>query len=127
MKNKIFTISCILILTSLVVLPNINAQEQLEIPENLLNKMTLTHIKIDGYGSSFYLASEFILNFGRSAYMRFNLDETSHIEINKFLDRSNIIELDGNYIINILGFVGYFKETENSITLNGYAFFVFWR
>ena len=46
--------------------------------------------------------------------------------VDSVIDASTI-ELDGNYIINILGFVGYFKETENSITLNGYAFFVFWR
>lgn len=126
MKKKIFSIACMLILI-IITIPSINAQETNEITTPLFNSMRLAHIKIEGTGSSFFIASEFVLGFGRSGYIRFKLDEGSHIEINKFLDKSNQVILDGNHVITIFGFVGYYKETELDFTLNGFTTLVFWK
>ena len=59
--------------------------------------------------------------------MRFNLDEGSHIEINKFLDTSNMVILDDSHVNTIFGFIGYYQETEMDITLNGFTTLVYWR
>ena len=127
MNKRIFSISCMLIFIFLAAFPMINAEEKLEAPTPLFNKMALAHIKIDGNGSSLIIAGEFVVGFGRCAYIRFNLDDTSHIEINKFLDRTNQVELDGSHVITIFGFVGYYRETDVSINLNGFTALVFWR
>ena len=124
MKKKIFSISCMLLFI-IVTIPSINAQEAIETP--IFNSMTVAHIKIEGTGSSFVIANDFVLGFGRGAYMRFKLNEDSHIEINKFLDTSNNIILDGSHVITIFGFIGYYQETEEQITLNGFTALVFWR
>jgi len=91
MKKKIFAISCMMLFMLITAIPSINAEETIETPTPLFNKMILAHIKIEGTGSSFTLASEFALGFGRSGYMRFKLDEGSHIEINKFLDKTTYL------------------------------------
>ncbi len=128
MKKKIFAISCMMLfMLMLVTIPSINAEKTMETPTPLFNKMRLAHIKIEGTGSSFTLASEFVLGFGRSGYMRFKLDEGSHIEINKLLDQSDMVILDGSHVITIFGFIGYYQETEMDITLNGFTTLVFWR
>ena len=126
MKKKIFSISCMLLFI-IVTIPSINAQEAIETPIPLFNSMTVAHIKIEGTGSSFVIANDFVLGFGRGAYMRFKLNEDSHIEINKFLDTSSNIILDGSHVITIFGFIGYYQETEEQITLNGFTALVFWR
>ncbi|MEE8565438.1 MAG: hypothetical protein V3S79_03525 [Candidatus Thermoplasmatota archaeon] len=126
MKKKIFSISCMLLFI-IVTIPSINAQEAIETPIPLFNSMTVAHIKIEGTGSSFVIANDFVLGFGRGAFMRFKLNEDSHIEINKFLDTSNNIILDGSHVITIFGFIGYYQETEEQITLNGFTALVFWR
>ena len=126
MKKKIFSISCILLFI-IVTIQSINDQETIETPIPLFNSMTVAHIKIEGTGSSFVIANDFVLGFGRGAYMRFKLNEDSHIEINKFLDTSNNIILDGSHVITIFGFIGYYQETEEQITLNGFTALVFWR
>jgi hypothetical protein len=125
-NKKILSFACILIFI-LSAIPIVNAEETNEAPLPLFDKMSLAHIKIDGSGSSFIIAGEFILGFGRCAYMRFKLEEESHIEINKFLDQSNIITLDGSHTVTIFGFVGYYKETDTDITINGFATLVYWR
>jgi hypothetical protein len=127
MKKKIFAISSMIIFVLILAIPLISAEETMETPTPLFNKMSLAHIKIDGIGTSTVIAGDFTLGFGRCAYMRFNLDEGSHIEINKFLDRTNMVTLDDDHIVTIFGFVGYFKETETDITLNGFTTLVFWR
>jgi len=127
MKKKIFSIVCLMLFMLITAIPIINAQETVETPIPLFNSMTLAHIKIEGTGSSFVIANAFTLGFGRSGYMRFNLDEGSHIEINKFLDTSNMVILDDSHVITIFGFIGYYQETEESITLNGFSALVFWR
>jgi len=125
-NKKIFSIICISVFI-LSAIPIVNAEEKNEIPIPIFNKMSLAHIKIDGSGTSIVLASEFVLGFGRCAYMRFKLEEDSNIEINKLLDQTNMITLDGSHIVTIFGFIGYYKETENDITLNGFTTLVYWR
>ena len=127
MKKKIFSISCMILFIITIIIPTIYAEETSETPTPLFNSMTVAHIKIEGNGTSIIVASEFVLGFGRSAYMRFKLDETSHIEINKFLDTSNKVILDGSYVITIFGFIGYYQEASEEITLNGFTTLVFWR
>ena len=92
-NKKILSFTCILIFIFSAI-PIVNAEETNETPLPLIDKMSLAHIKIEGSGSSFVIAGEFVLGFGRCAYMRFKLEEESHIEINKFLDQSNIIIQD---------------------------------
>jgi hypothetical protein len=127
MKNKIFAMSCMMLLIFMTTLTSINAEQITETPAPLFNSKALAHIKIEGTGSSVVIASSFVLGFGRCAYMRINLDEGSHIEINKFLDQSDKEILDGDYVITIFGFIGYYRETEDSINLNGFTALVFWR
>ena len=127
MKKKIFSITVMMIFMLITVIPMINAGETIETTAPLFNKMSLAHIKIEGTGSSFVIASNFVLGFGRSGYMRFKLDEGSHIEINKFLDTSNMVILDDSHVITIFGFIGYYQETEMDITLNGFTTLVYWR
>ena len=126
MNKKILSFTCILIFV-LSAIPIVNAEETNEVPLPIFNKMSLAHIKIDGAGSSIVIAGEFVIGFGRCAYMRLKLEEESHIEINKFLDQSNIITLDGSHIITIFGFVGYNKETDTDISINGFTTLVYWR
>jgi len=109
MKKKIFSIVCLMLFMLITAIPIINAQETVETPIPLFNSMTLAHIKIEGTGSSFVIANG------------------SHIEINKFLDTSNMVILDDSHVITIFGFIGYYQETEESITLNGFSALVFWR
>lgn len=120
-RKKFIIISCFLIFLLISIQPVISAQTRMETTTPLLNKMTLAYIKIDGYGSSFIIAGDFVLGFGSCDYMRFKLDDFSHIEINKFLDKNNQFILDGNNIITIFGFVGYYRETSDSISLNGFT------
>jgi hypothetical protein len=127
MKKKIFAVSCMMIFILITAIPCINAEEEIESTTSLFNSMRLAHIKIDGTGSSFTLANEFILGFGSSGFMRFNLDEGSHIEINKILDPSDILILDGSHVITIFGFIGYYRESEMGINLNGFTTLVIWR
>lgn len=126
-NKKIFSIICMLILIITPTFSMVSAQDTIEEPVQLLDKMVLSHIKIDGNGSSIIIYSSFVLGFGRCTYMRLNMDEFSHIEINKFLDETNQVVLDGHYVVTIFGFVGYFRERGNSITLNGFATIVYWR
>jgi hypothetical protein len=116
-----------MLLTIITSIPAITAEEKIETQTTIFDSMNIAHIKIDGSGSSKILASSFVLGFGRCGYMRFKLDESSHIEINKFLDQSDKIILDGSYIITIFGFIGFYKETDIDITLNGFSTLVFWR
>jgi hypothetical protein len=127
MKKKIFSISCMMLFIVIATLPTIYAEESSITPAPIFNRMSIAHIKIEGYGTSFIIASEFVLGFGRCAYMRFKLDDSSHIEINRFLDPSNKVILDGSYVITIFGFIGYYQEASEEITLNGFTTLVFWR
>ena len=127
MKKKIFSISIMMLFIIITTIPTIYAEETSITPTPLFNRMTVAHIKIEGNGTSFIIASEFVFGFGRCAYMRFKLDQTSHIEINKFLDTSNKIILDDSHVITIFGFIGYYRETTEDITLNGFSTLVFWR
>ena len=63
----------------------------------------------------------------RQENMRLNLDEGSHIEINKLLDRTNQVIIDGSHLITIFGFIGYYRDSEMDINLNGFTPLVFWR
>lgn len=105
-KKKIFSIFCIMLFLIMTFIPMICAKETIEIPTPIFDKMALAHIKIYGNGSSLIIASEFVLGFGRCAFMRFKLDESSNIEINKFLDKTNQVVLDSNHVVTIFGFVG---------------------
>ncbi len=126
-KMKIFSVICIALFISMISIPIISAQETIEISTPIFNKMTLAHIKINGNGNSIVIANEFILGFGRCAYIRLKLNEESHIEINKFLNKTNQVILDGNNVINIFGFIGYYKEKDDSINLNGFTALIYWR
>jgi hypothetical protein len=127
MKKKIFSISCMMLFIFITTIPTIYAEESSITPTPIFNRMSVAHIKIEGNGTSFIFGGEFVLGFGRCAYMRFKLDDSSHIEINKFLDTSNKVILDGSHVITIFGFIGYYRETTEDITLNGFATLVFWR
>lgn len=126
-KKKIFSIICMMLFMIISSIPMISAQETIEIPTPIFNKMALAHIKIDGNGSSIIIASSFVLGFGRCVYMRFKLDESSHIEINKFLDETNQVVLDGNNVVTIFGFVGYYRGKDDSVNLNGFTTLVYWK
>jgi len=127
MKKKIFAISSMMLFMLITAMPSIIAEETIETPMPLFNSMALAHIKVEGTGTSTIIAGDFTLGFGRCAYMRFNLDQGSHIEINKFLDKTNMVLLDDDHVITIFGFVGYYRETEMDISLNGFAILVSWR
>ena len=126
-KKKIFSIICMLLFIITPTFSIVSAHDTIEAPVQLLDKMVFSRIKIDGNGSSIMFYSSFVLGFGRCTYMRLNMDEYSHIEINKFLDETNQVVLDGHYIVTIFGFIGFFRERANSITLNGFAAIVYWR
>ena len=126
-NKKLFSIICMLLLMTTPTISIISAEETMDAQIPILDKMVFARIKIDGNGSSLIIAGSFVLGFGRCAYIRFKMDEGSYIEINKFLDKTNQVVLDGDYVVTIFGFVGYFRERGNSIALNGFATIVYWR
>lgn len=127
MKNKVFSIICMLLFIMTASIPTMSAQQTINVPTPIFNKMAQAHIKIDGSGSSFIIASTFVLGFGRCVYMRLKLDESSHIEINKLMNKTNQVVLDGSQIVTLFGFIGYYKEKDNSINLNGFVVLVYWK
>ena len=115
----------------LVITPSlsmISAEEiKKEEPTPIFENMFLAHITISGNGSSLILSSGLGSGFGTWPYMRFKMSETGHIEINKFLNKTDLVVLDGEQVISIIGFIGYYKKNKDNITLNGFAAIVTWR
>jgi hypothetical protein len=122
MKKKIFAIFCLLLFL-LMGSYNIQAQETMKAPR--FNKMSLAHVSITGSGTEFILGSSFFWGFGNCVLMRVNLEEDGHVEINKFLDPSDVTILDGSYVVYLIGFFGYFRHA-NKIFLEGVALQVIW-
>lgn len=126
MKKKKFLIICIALSIIITSIPMISAQETLEIPTPIFNKMAIAHVEIDGEGSSIIIASKFVFGFGRCAFMRIKLDDSGHIEIYKPQDETNHTVLDGNHVVIIFGFFGYYENTDD-IELDGFAALVYWK
>ena len=103
---------------------NIQAQEYDGFP--IINKMTLAHVSIKGSGTEFMIMSNFMFGFGRSFFIRLDLEQSSHMEINKILHKSDVIVLDGSYVITLIGFIGYFRHAHR-ININGIALLAFWK
>jgi hypothetical protein len=122
MKKKIFALSCLLLFL-LMGSYNIQAQETINAPR--FNKMSLAHVSIIGSGTELILGGSFIWGFGNCILMRVNLEEDGHVEINKFLDPSDVIILDGCHVIYLIGFFGYNRHV-NKIILDGVALQVIW-
>jgi len=123
MKKKIFAISCVTLFL-LIGVPNVQAQETIETP--IFNNMTMAHVTIKGSGDTFVMAGTFILGFGKCSFMRITLEDDGHVEINKFLDSSNVTVLDGSRVVTLFGFFGYYRHTDE-INLDGVALLAFWK
>ncbi len=127
-KKKLIPIFCMLLLLITPSLSMISAEEiKKEEPTPIFENMVLAHITISGNGTSLILSSGLGSGFGTWPYMRFKMSETGHIEINKFLNKTNQVILDGVHVVNIIGFIGYYKKNKDNITLNGFAAIVSWR
>ena len=123
MKKKIIAISCFLLFI-LIAFPNFQAQETIETP--IFNNMSYAHVIVKGSGSTFMLASNFALGIGRCGYMRIRLEDNGQVLINPFLDPTNVTVLEGNHVVTLFGFFGYYRSADD-ITLNGMTLFVSWR
>ena len=123
MKRKLYT----LLIISLFLITGLPiAQVQGESKTPTINKMSLAHISIKGSGTEFMIMANFMFGFGKSFFIRLNLEKNSHIEINKFLHSKDTITLEGDHIITLIGFCGYFRQA-NRIVVNGIAFRIFWK
>lgn len=123
MKKKIFAISCVTLFL-LIGLPNIQAQETIETP--IFNNMPMAHVTVKGSGTEFIMAGNFILGFGKCGFIRITLEDDGHVEINKFLDSSNVTVLDGSHVVTLFGFFGYYRHAAE-INLVGVALLAFWK
>jgi hypothetical protein len=103
---------------------NIQAEEPDDMP--IKNKRTLAHVSIKGSGTEFMIMSNFMFGLGRSFFIRLDLEQNSHIEINKILHRSDVIVLDGSHVITLIGFMGYFRQAHR-ININGIAILAIWK
>ena len=123
MNKKIISIFCVTLFI-LIAVPNFQAQETTE--TSLFNYMAGAHVNIKGSGTTFILAGSFILGIGRCSFMRLKLEEDAHVEINKFLNSSDVIILDGSHTVTLFGYYGYYRDV-NEINLNGLAYLAFWK
>ena len=123
MKKKLIAISCMMLML-IIGLPTIQAQETTD--GIFFDRMSLAHVSIQGSGNEFMISDHFNLGIGRCAFMRIALNEDGHVEINKFLDSSNITILDGSHVVYLIGFFGYHQHT-TTFNINGVAILAIWR
>jgi hypothetical protein len=105
-------------------LPIIQAQETTE--GIFFDRMSMAHVSIQGSGKEFMIRESFTFGFGRCLFMRVTLEEDGHIHINKFLNISDVIDLDGSHVIYLIGFFGYYSHI-NKININGVAAQAIWK
>jgi hypothetical protein len=122
MKNKIFALSCIMLLL-LYVIPTCNSQEIVK--DTALNTMPIAHVVIKGNGTAFLVHGNFMAGFGRCWVMIVTLKTDGHVEINKLFDTSNPIVLEGNRVVTLIGFIGVYYHV-SGINLNGVALIAVW-
>ena len=123
MGRKIFGILvCILFL--LLVFPICNSQQISR--DTALNTMPIAHVVIKGNGTAFLVRDSFTAGIGKCLVMIMTLENDGHVEINKLFDTSNITVLEGNRVVTLIGFIGYYYHHEGGINLNGVALIAVW-
>ena len=123
MKKKIFAISCIMLFL-LFVIPTGASQEIVK--DTALNTMPIAHVVIKGNGTAFLVHGNFTAGIGSCWAMIVTLENDGHVEINKLFDTSNITVLEGNRVVTLIGFIGYYYHHEGGINLNGVALIAVW-
>ncbi len=119
------TVVCVLLFLFLSVpVEASEAQEQINNP--FFNSMKFAHVSIKGSGKEYMLGSVFLLGFGKASIMRLNLYDNALIEISE-LDGADKIVLEGSYTVTLWGFYGFYKHTNNGITINGVSLVAFWK
>lgn len=122
MKKKIFAICCI-VLFLLFIVPICNSQK-IE-GDSAFSTMLIVHVVIKGNGTARLIGSISLPGFGRALGMIVKLNADGHVELNKLFDTSNITKLDGNRIVLLIWFIGFYYR-ESGINLNGVAVIAVW-
>ena len=118
-------LSCVMLFLFLSIPVNANeTQEQLDNP--FFNGMKFAHVSIEGAGEEFMLGTLFFLGFGKATIIRLNLYDNALIEISE-LDGADQIVLEGSYTVTLWGFYGFYKHTNEGITINGVSLVAFWK